>query len=172
MTDESLLIKSARRQDGKAFEALYRIYAGEVYTLALRMIGDPHGAEDITQEIFVRLWQKIGTFRGRSSFRTWLYRLSMNVIIRQRSRIRNHREVSLYDPSLTDGEDMSSRVALRLDLQRAVSSLPPRCRGVLVLHDLMGRTHPEIAEIMGISPGTSKAHLHKARNLLRKELKG
>ncbi len=168
---ESALVREASQGNKKAFEELYRTHVDGVYTLALRMTGEIQAAEDITQEIFIRVWRKIETFRGKSAFGTWLYRLSMNEILRRRRQL-NRRPVPLQDRDIrVSEEDPADKAAIRLDLQNAISGLPFRCRGVLILHDLMGYNHREIAGIMKITPGTSKAHLHKAKNLLNRELK-
>ena len=169
--NESTLIRKASQGNEKAFEELYRIYADGVYTLALRMTGEIQAAEDITQEIFIRVWRKIETFRGKSAFRTWLYRLSMNEILRRRGQL-NRRPIPLPEKEIpVPEEDPAEKTAIRMDLQNAISGLPVRCRGVLILHELLGYNHREIAGIMKITPGTSKAHLHKAKNLLNRELK-
>jgi len=160
---------AAATRDEAAFEELYRAHVDEVYTLTLRMVGDVHIAEDITQEIFIRLWRKIETFQGRSSFRTWLYRLSLNVIFRQRARLRSRPHIPLHETEIAD-RDGAADVIIKADLQRAIVSVPLRSRAVLILHDLKQYKHREIADILGISAGTSKAHLYRARKLMRKEL--
>ena len=167
LAEEARLIELASSGDEHAFELLYRSHVSEVYSLCMRMVGDVHVAEDITQEIFVRVWRKLSSYRGRSSFRTWLYRVSFNVILRQRRRIPTDRP-AVIDENATAGHEED--VALRVDLQRAVSVLPHKCRAVLVMHDILGNTHREIADVLQISAGTSKAHLHRARGILRKEL--
>jgi RNA polymerase sigma factor (sigma-70 family) len=167
---ESEWIKRAVRGDESAFESLYRFYLDFIYTLVLRMTGDAHKAEDITQEVFVRLWRNIGKFRGQSSFRTWFYRLAMNVILREESRYQKKCCTTIQDDFPAPEGDLAPRILLRYDLEKAIALLPLRCRGVLVLSELMGYNHREIGKIMKISPGTSKAHLHKAKALLRKEL--
>ncbi len=167
LEEEAQLIEQASSGDEDAFERLYRTHIGTVYSLCVRMMGDVHAAADTTQEIFVRVWRKLSSYRGRSSFRTWLYRLSFNVILRQHRRMVAHSVVPL-DEKATTGIDES--VVLGVDLQRAISALPPKCRAVLVMHDMREHTHREIGEVLRISPGTSKAHLHRARRILRKEL--
>lgn len=166
-SDEARLIRLSAGGDEECFSALYRRYSARVYTLALRMSGDKYEAEDLTQEVFVLLWRKIGTFKGKSAFSTWLYRLALNLIMRKTAGRRKGRPLSL-EADLPDRRVGS--IEERLDLQRAIARLPVRCRGVLVLHELMGHSHEEIARIMKISPGTSKAHLSRARKKLKEEL--
>lgn len=134
----------------------------------------PDSADELTQDIFVRLWQKIATFRGDSSFTTWLHRLAVNVII-ERFRTRS----SLRDRFLPDGEVVLERLsgspaALRydtsLDLESALARLPPGARQVFVLHDIEGYRHEEIGTLLGVSIGTSKSQLHRARMTLRAHL--
>lgn len=168
-------IEQARSGDVAAFGRLYREYEGRIYGLALRMLLDPTRAEDVTQEIFVRAWRKIDRFSGRSAFYTWLYRLAVNVVLNELRR--RSREPLSVDPT----EDRLDRAAeprspavagpsTRLDLERAITALPRQGRLVFWLHDVEGYRHREIAEMLGIAEGTSKAHLHRARLRLREEL--
>ena len=163
------MIDLASNGDERAFELLYSKHVGIVYSLSLRMLGNVSAAEDATQEIFARAWSKLSTFKGRSSFKTWIYRVAFNVILRQRYRSSTRVTVPYDDEQLAGTTDEDS-IALRVDIERAVSTLPAKCRAVLVMHDIFGHTHQEITEVLRISPGTSKAHLHRARRILRKEL--
>ena len=168
--------------DANAFEVLYRRYVDRIYPLTLRMSGDVVRAEELTQDIFVRAWEKIRLFHARSSFYTWLYRLAMNhVLQKERSRRREERRVLAPDPSRLRLSAASrapeSNLPIsdcsadsRIDLQRALSRLPKKARAVLILHEMEGKSHPEIARLMGIAPGTSKAQLHRARSLLKEAL--
>ncbi len=161
----------ARRGDVQAFERLYRTNVGRVYAVCLRMVGDPSLAEDLAQEAFVRAWRKLHTFRGDSAFSSWLHRLAVNVVLsRQRARRRREaRLVPVEDPEVHQTPH-TPRAGAGMDLRQAVGTLPPMERRVFVLHDVEGLRHAEIAEALGIAVGTSKAHLHRARKLLRKAL--
>jgi RNA polymerase sigma-70 factor (ECF subfamily) len=167
---ESRLIRAAQKGDREAFSQLYRTYSSRVYTLALRMSGNSFSAEDLTQDVFIRIWDKIGSFKGKSAFSTWLFRLSMNLLIRKTrtENIHKKKNLPLIDEMSQGTPDLP--IEEKWDLNRAIAGLPARCRGVLVLHELMGIGHSEIGRIMGISEGTSKAHLFKAKKILKKEL--
>lgn len=163
----------AREGDVAAFERLYRNNLGRVYGLCLRMVANPALAEDLVQETFIRAWQKLGTFRGESAFSSWLHRLAVNVVLsRQRSRRRREaRIVAVEDPESHERESApQAPEGAGMDLDKAVATLPPGARRVFLLHDVEGFNHSEVAEMMGIAVGTSKAHLHRARKLLRKVL--
>ena len=170
---ETDLVSRAQRGDLTAFENLYRSHVGRVHAICLRMVADPERAEDLTQEAFIRAWKKLRTFRGRSAFSTWLHRLTVNVVLAEiRTRGRRQDEgvdtaelQSIPDPRPTD------RPGAALDLERAIATLPSRARTVFVLHDVEGYRHAEIGKLMGIATGTSKAHLHRARQLLREVLR-
>ena len=177
--DERALIR--RIQQGKEVEAyamIYRQYVNRIYPLALRMSADPARAEELTQDIFVRAWEKIGLFRGESSFYTWLYRLAVNVILQsERSRKRrSRRETACADPaaetaaSAAAASDPEGFLDTRLDLEQAITRLPAGARTVLLLHDLEGLTHKEIARLTSTTVGGSKAQLHRARKLMREVL--
>jgi RNA polymerase sigma-70 factor (ECF subfamily) len=168
VTDVSL----AAAGDASAFERLYRLHVARVHSLARRMIGEGE-ADEVTQDIFVRAWQKLGTFRGDAAFGTWLHRLAVNVIIeRQRSfAIRRSR----FDDSEGAMDALSTRPAttdLAVDMEAAMTRLPNGAREVFVLHDVEGYKHREIAALLGISSGTSKTQLHRARMMLRKHMNG
>ncbi len=168
-------IERARGGDVAAFASLYREYEGRIYGLALRMLLDPSRAEDATQEVFVRAWRKIDRFSGRSAFYTWLYRLAVNVVLNEiRRRGREPRAVDPPESGLESvagpGPPPGGGAAGALDLERAITALPRQSRLVFWLHDVEGYRHREIAEMLGIAPGTSKAHLHRARMRLREEL--
>lgn len=157
--------------DTSAFERVYRAHVARVHGLARRMAG-PEAADELTQDVFVRAWQKLGTYRGDASFGTWLHRLAVNVIIERFRALGTQR-----DRFLADGEDALERLSsprasgdLRMDFDGALSRLPPAARRVLVLHDVEGYKHHEIGSMLGISPGTSKSQLHRARMLMRTHL--
>lgn len=166
------LVSRAQDGDVTAFESLYRTHASRVYAVCLRMVADPSRAEDLTQEAFVRAWQKLSSFRGKSAFGTWLHRLTVNVVLGEiRSRSRRRDEA-------VDTAELGTVAELRpvrrpgagIDLERAIATLPSQARMVFVLHDVEGFRHAEIGQLMGIATGTSKAHLHRARRILREVL--
>lgn len=172
--DERALVGAASRGDVSAFEVLYRRHAGRVHGVILRLVGG-HGAraEDLTQEAFVRAWQALPAFRFESAFSTWLHRLAVNTALME---LRSRRSRPQMDDGnetleLIGSADSAGHVtALSMDLQRAVDSLPPRARAVLVLYDIEGWKHDEIATELGMAVGSSKAQLHRARGLLRARL--
>lgn len=180
--DEADAIERAKQGDAEAFQALYDRHKRRVYSLCLRMTANTAEAEDLAQEAFLQLYRKIGTFRGESAFSTWLHRLSVNVVL-MHLRKKSLPAVSLEETTQGGGEDDTPKrdfgaddVALagsidRLQLQKAVDSLPPGYRTIFVLHDVEGYEHNEIAEIVGCSIGNSKSQLHKARMKLRDLLK-
>lgn len=169
----AILDAVARAQSGDivAFEELYRENAGRIYALCLRMVRDPHRAEELTQESFVRAWQKLHSFRGDSAFSTWLHRLAVNVVLSDaRKHARAHaREMGVDD--LPQSASASPVAGQRMDLEDAIAQLPPGARSVFVLHDVEGYRHAEIADQLGIATGTAKAQLHRARRMLREILR-
>ena len=171
---EAKLVNAARQGDRAAFEGLYRSNRDRIYGLLWRICGgDAALAEDMLQEAFVRAWQKLHSFRGESRFGTWLHRLSANVALSdRRTRLRRvQREVSLDETvERTAIGERDVFADKRMDLEKAIARLPERARSVLVLYDIEGYRHKEIAEITGMAVGSSKAQLHRARKLLREEL--
>ncbi len=164
-------VRVAMRGDTAAFERLYRRHAGRIHGVIWRLVGGVQArAEELVQDTFVRAWQRLDSFRSESRFSTWLHRLAVNTALMDlrasRSRPEGHLEA---DSDAWDGDHVESP-GLRLDLERAVASLPPRARAVLVLHDIEGWQHQEIGSELGMAVGTSKAQLHRARGLLRKRL--
>lgn len=166
------LVRRAREGDARAFEALYRENLGRVFALCLRMVRDRTRAEELTQEAFVRAWEKLNTFRGDAAFSTWLHRLTVNLVLTdQRSRARRNDRVTLADDSgLPDTPGRNEAPGARVDLEQAIAALPEGARHVFVLYEIEGYRHEEIAEMMGIASGTTKAQLHRARRLLREAL--
>ncbi len=157
--------------DVRAFEALYRTHLPRVHSLIRRMTAG-RDADELTQDVFVRVWQKLGTFRGESSFTTWLHRLTVNVVI-ERFRTDQVRRARLADGDAIF-ETMAAPRATRdigMDFESALEHLPDGAREIFVLHDVEGYKHHEIATLLEISAGTSKAQLHRARMILRKHLK-
>ena len=178
---EAEAIRRAQQGDAVAFERIYRLHSRRVYALCLRMVGNTAEAEDLTQEAFLQLFRKIGTFRGESAFSTWLHRLAVNVVL-MRLRKKTIAATSLDEPSEQDEETSAPKKDVgvedlrlsgsvdRVNLERAVQRLSPGYRSVFVLHDVQGYEHNEIAAIMKCSIGNSKSQLHKARMRLRELL--
>ncbi len=157
--------------DRRAFERLYRAHVGRVYTLCARMVADQALAEELTQDVFVRAWDKLALYRGESAFSTWLHRLAVNVVLNHRKSEGRRRGRLDDDPELLDLQAAHQAPAgVRLDLEQAIASLPPGARRVFVLHDVQGFKHEEIAAMLGVTAGGSKAQLHRARMLLRERL--
>jgi RNA polymerase sigma-70 factor (ECF subfamily) len=156
--------------DTTAFERLYRAHVSRVHSLARRMMG-PLEADELTQDVFVRAWQKLGTFRGESQFSTWLHRLAVNVILERRRGLaaRMARQTS-SDAALEAFSTPAGTPDLSIDFEAAIERLPDGARQIFVLHDVEGYKHREIAASLGISAGTSKTQLHRARMLLRRHL--
>ncbi len=153
--------------DASAFERLYRIHAARIHSLARRMTSAEH-ADELTQDVFVRAWEKLSTYRGEAAFGTWLYRLAVNLILGQRAKISRIRERFQGGEKML--EAMHSRpetVELAVDFESAIERLPDGARQVFVLHDVEGFKHKEIGEMLGVTAGTSKAQLHRARMALR-----
>ena len=169
--DDADDVRAAAAGDRHAFQRLYRLHVGRVHGAVYRLAGYDHArAEDLTQEAFVRAWQKLPGFRHESAFGTWLYRLAVNVALMD-IRARGADPVSMRDDErLPDPGQLPFCAAEREELQRAIGQLPPRARAVLVLHDIEGWRHDEIGHALGMAAGTSKAQLHRARSLLRKLL--
>ncbi len=153
--------------DALAFERLYRRHLGRVSSLARRMIG-PDDADDATQAVFIRAWEKLGTFRGEAAFGTWLHRLAINVMLARRTKIGVERGRFLDGEGTVDRlQSRSTQKDLTIDFDEAIERLPNGAREVFVLHDVEGYKHEEIAGMLGIVAGTSKAQLHRARMALR-----
>lgn len=166
------LVRAAQAGDVAAFERLYQENVKRVYALCYRMAGSAQLAEELTQDVFVRAWQKLSGFRGESAFACWLHPIAVNVTYSERrSRQRRESRVSPCD-DLTpfEADAPHPRPALGLELERAILGLPEGAREVFVLHDVEGFKHEEIAALAGIAAGTSKAQLHRARRLLREAL--
>jgi len=176
----SELIERAQQGDEEAFAALFEAHKRRVYSLCLRMTGDTAEAEDLSQDAFLQLFRKISTFRGESAFSTWLHRMVVNVVL-MHLRKKGLQQVSLDEVDNSQDEpvkreygDDDKRLLHSIDritLSRAIEGLPPGYRAVLVLHDIEGYEHNEIAQILSCSVGNSKSQLHKARLKLREVLR-
>lgn len=165
-------VRRAQAGDPEAFEALYHENAGRIHALCLRMSGDATRAAELTQDVFVHAWRKMGQFRGEALFSTWLRRVAVNFVLnalksdrRREARIHATDDLSAFDR----GESMPP-IETRIELEAAVAKLPPGARQVFVLHDMEGYRHKDIAEMLGVAEGTVKAQLHRARRLLREAL--
>ncbi len=169
---ESLDARRAASGDETAFERLYRRHVARIHTLARRRAG-ADAADDLTQDVFVRAWDKLATFRGESAFGTWLHRLAVNVILSRHRSERNDRAWIVDDVyAMESASGHLHHPAAAMDLEAAIARLPEGARRVFVLHDVEGWTHEEIAEQMGLVPGTSKSQLSRARAALRRMLDG
>lgn len=172
--EDDRFVEGARTGDRRAFESLYTRHVGRVYAICLRLTANVQTAEELTQEAFVRAWQRLSSFRGDSAFATWLHRLTVNVVLDQQRAQRSwFRRMVAIDDSVEVVASEPARVvsnADQHDLESAIRRLPPAARTVFVLHDVEGWQHDEIAARTGTAIGTSKAHLHRARQLLREWL--
>ena len=167
---DAVEVALAASGDTHAFERLYRAHIGRVYALVRRMLNDDD-VDEVTQDIFVRAWQKLGTYRGEAAFSTWLHRVGVNVILARRQTLGTRRTRFL------EGEEVLDAVPSRrggpettLDFEAALERLPAGAREIFVLHDVEGYRHEEIAEMLGVAVGTSKSQLHRARMALRRHL--
>ena len=169
------IVRRAQAGDVDAFESLYREHSPRIYALCLRLMGGSREeATDLMQDAFIRAWRRLSTFRGESAFASWLHRLVVNAMLENArgERRRDARVLSIADTSLLPGAARSSGIELKMDMDEAIASLPKGARIAFVLHDIEGYQHQEIAEQLGISVGTVKAQLHRARRLLRDRLQG
>src|SRR5205085_9481608 len=171
------LAQRAARGDARAFEEIYRLHYRRVYGLCLRMTQNVAEAEDITQEVFILLHRKAGSFRGESQFNTWLYRLTVNQVLMRFRKTKARREEALEGiearpvETFVAGRPGATQLIDRMALDSALAQLPPGYRAAFILHDVEGYEHEEVAQILGCAVGTSKSQLHKARVKLRKILK-
>ena len=163
-------VRRAAEGDHAAFERIYRDHVGRVFSICARMV-DEQSAEDLTQEVFIRVWRKLDSFKGQAQFGTWLHRLAVNHVLSRRATQRKREARHTGDTLLSRVMAPSRRSSGHaLDLDDAMKRLPGRAKEVFVLYDVEGYSHDEIAEQLGISSGTSKSQLHRARMLLRKHL--
>jgi RNA polymerase sigma-70 factor, ECF subfamily len=170
--EERRLVDQARAGDMAAFEELYRLNVGRVYALCMRMAGDASLAEELAQDVFVRAWERLGTFRGESAFSSWLHPITVNVALSERRarRRRTARVMTTDDLAPFEKPTRAPGPEAGMDLEKALATLPPGARSVFVLHDVEGYRHQEIAELTGVAEGTSKAQLHRARRMMREAL--
>jgi RNA polymerase sigma-70 factor (ECF subfamily) len=159
--------------DRLAFERLYRQHVNRVFSLCARMLNDRTRAEELTQDVFVRAWDKLHLFRGEAAFGTWLHRMTVNLVLNAR-KTDGRQHARFEDDEEGDGIDgLAARPTApgdRMDLNAAIAKLPKGARRVFMLHDVEGYKHEEIAEMLGVTTGATKAQLHRARLLLREAL--
>ena len=166
------LIAACQQGDARAFQKVFDLYKDRVYSLCRHMSGNAEDAEDLTQDVFVRAWQKLGSFRGDSQFSTWLHRLAVNVILQDR-RTRGRRQAKEHVVEDLERYAIAATPATpgtKVDLERAIAGLPAGAREVLVLRDVQGFKYREIAELTGVTLGTVKAQIHRARALVQEAL--
>lgn len=168
---EAVEVALAASGDAHAFERLYRAHVTRVHNLVRRMLDDVE-ADEVTQDIFVRVWEKLATFRGEAAFGTWLHRLAINVILARRATLGTRRGRYVDDGESTMELVPGRRASpeLSMDFEQAIGRLPAGAREVFVLHDVEGYRHEEIAGMLGLATGTSKSQLHRARMALRQYL--
>jgi RNA polymerase sigma-70 factor (ECF subfamily) len=163
------IVRRAQGGDVAAFETLYRAHAPAIYALCRRMAGDEREANEFTQDVFVRAWERLTTFRGRSALATWLHRLAVNTVLEQmRAAKRGDGRFDDEDVDLLSapGDAFDVRVDARIDLAAALAHLPRGARVAFVLHDIEGYSHDEVAALTGTAPGTARAQAWRARNAL------
>jgi RNA polymerase sigma-70 factor (ECF subfamily) len=170
---DGALVAAARGGDARAFERLYRQHSGKVMGLCLRMTRRHDVAEDCVQQTFIRAWRSLGAFEGRSAFGTWLHRIAVNEVL---SYSRNHgTRAESDDDAVEDAQGSAGDARVHdsgemMDVEQALSTLPPGARHVVVLQAIYGYSHEEVAEMLGIAVGTCKAQLHRGRKLLRERM--
>ena len=171
------LTQAASKGDMAAFEEIYQRHHRRVYSICLRMLQNAFEAEDLTQDVFIQLYRKVGSFRGDSAFTTWLHRLTVNQVLmhfRKRNvKFEKTTEEGETPEQIVTGTDNPFKMQIvdKMALENAIEQLPAGYKNVFVLHDVEGFEHEEVARILGCSVGTSKSQLHKARLKLRKLLK-
>lgn len=168
---DGVLVAAARHGDMRAFEALYRMHCAKVMGLCQRMMRDRHAAEDCVQQTFIKAWQNLGAFEGRSSFSTWLHSIAVHVAMQTLRGRKPWLEFGAQpDAPASEAELRDADASFVLDMERVLMTLPPGARCVVVLQAVYGYSHEEVAGMLGIAVGTCKAQLHRARQLLRAQL--
>ncbi|MEO0576135.1 MAG: RNA polymerase sigma factor [Pseudomonadota bacterium] len=167
-SDANDYVSRASAGDARAYEHLYRAHCGQIYALCLRMTANTAEAEDATQDAFIQAWNKLSTFRGDSAFSSWLHRIAVNVVLtHMRKRKREVQQLALV---VTDAPSTTEPTHAMPDLERAIAALPERARQVFVLAGVYGYTHEQVADTLDVAVGTCKAHLHRARQMLKEHL--
>jgi RNA polymerase sigma-70 factor, ECF subfamily len=164
---EAADIALAASGDSRAYERIYRRHVARIHSLVRRMVGGEADADEVTQDVFVRAWDRLGTYRGEAAFSTWLHRLAVNVVLNWRKSAARTRHRFDDGASVDVVPTRRDAAAERMDLEDAIAMLPPGARQVFVLHDVEGYQHAEIAGLLSVTEGTTKAQLHRARMLLR-----
>lgn len=173
LEEESQLVIRSQNGDQNAYEKLYKANVGKVYALCLRLCGQKELAEDLTQESFIRAWQKLASFRGDSKFSSWLFRLTSNVVI---GHLRKHNKWQIdslddagsYETKLLEQAQSYERpFGIHQEIDKGLRCLSDTARVVLIMYEYLGFQHNEISEITGMAIGTSKTHLHRARTTLK-----
>ena len=170
LADEAACIKRAQRSDSRAFEQLYRRHIDRVYGLCLRMTGNVAEAEDCAQEAFIQAWTKLDKFRGDCAFATWLHRIAVNSVLGRMRKSKREQDRMLAVAETAPAPVVTGEHGELRDLSAAVDRLPQGAKHVFVLHAVYGYSHGEVAAMLGIAAGTSKAQLHRARRLLVQQL--
>lgn len=164
---EAADVALAAAGDSRAYERVYRRHVARIHSLVRRMVGSETDADEVTQDVFVRAWERLASYRGEAAFGTWLHRLAVNVVLNWR------KTAARRSGRIADGIEMETLPgrrdagAERVDLEEAIGRLPPGARQVFVLHDVEGFRHEDIADLLNVTTGTTKAQLHRARMLLR-----
>lgn len=169
--DEDLLITRAKEGDTNAFEILYRNNVSRVYSVCFRISSDKRLAEELTQDVFVKAWEKLKFFRGESLLSTWLFRIAVNAsLLEMRKRKRWFARFKTFSDLLNFDKKVFISLNTSIDIDKAIAYLPEKARLVFILHDIEGYKHDEISELLSVKSGTTKAQLHRARKLLRKAI--
>lgn len=174
---EDKLINECKTGDSTAFKSLYDKYSGRVYSLALRMCGNNDIADDLTQEVFIKVWESISSFKGESAFYSWLHRICINTFLMKLRSDKNY-EKKISESFNNSGGNLEGNSLMiaytkddfSLDMEKAIQKLPSQAKLIFILFEIEGYKHKEISQMLNIEEGTSKAHLHKARKILREEL--
>jgi len=168
---ETELINLARNGDNNAFKELFQLNVSHIYAICLRFSACRDLAEELTQRVFIKAWEKLKTFKKASKFSTWLHRIAVNEFLMYKRKEKNFLKILTKNESLTNvvhRQDIN--IETNIDLEKAITSLPKQAKIILILHDIEGYKHKEISSMLHIETGTSKANLHRARKLLREEL--
>ena len=174
--DLTLLVQRAVAGDSRAFESLYRATASRTYAICLRMTGDPVRATELTQDVYVRVWEGLATFRGDSAVASWIHRIGVNVVLesersaqRRTARVETRTDLAEVEAGQLESFTVSHDDD-RMDLEAAIAALPPLTRRAFVLHDIEGYRHEEISRMTGTAQGTLRAQVFKARRMLMEAL--
>jgi RNA polymerase sigma-70 factor (ECF subfamily) len=167
------LVNECKAGDTSAFKSLYEKYSGRVHALSLRMCGNNDIADDLTQEVFIKVWESISSFKGDSAFYSWLHRICINCFLMKLRSDKNYEKKIGDSFNNTEGNLLMiayTKDDFSLDMEKAIQKLPSQAKLIFILFEIEGYKHKEISQMLNIEEGTSKAHLHKARKILREEL--